>query len=331
MPLHDAHYQHWEGTHLGLWARRWVIAKNGLTASLQSKFIWRILTVCWLMGLAMAGLLFLIGQLLVADSIVVRWTAQLNPQLQALARMLTSWLQEHPDISVRTTQDVLFYFFCVYLTPLSIFALGVTLPRLITRDLASNAIVIYASKAVSRSDYLLGKFCSAFGLLTLTWLAPVCGAWLLGNLLAPDWRFFWQALAPLCHVLIFGLAGMAVLSGLALGVSALSSREKWTPAIWFIWWVLGGTLQPIAEHTQPWLRHLSFTYNLRQIALATFHLGHDLETAQANIPIIGQALGHIPAETMNTINHPALGGAVAGLALMLTAAAVILRKRVSPE
>jgi hypothetical protein len=331
MPLHDAHYQHWDGTHLGLWARRWVIAKNGLTACLRNKITWRIVTVCWVAGLAAAAFLFLIGQLLVADSTISRWAAQLNPQLQNVVGMLTSWLRDHPEISVRTTQDVLFFYFCLYLMPLSIFALGVALPLFITRDLASNAITIYASKAVSRGDYFLGKFSAAFGLLTLTWLAPVCGAWLVGNLLAPDWRFFWHALAPLCHALIFGLASMTALSGLALGVSALSSREKWTPALWFIWWALGGVLQPIAEHTQPWLRHLSFTFNLRQIALAVFGLGRDLQTAQENIPVLGDALGHIPTDTMNALSHPALGGAVAGLVLMLAAAALILRKRVVPE
>ena len=67
---------------------------------------------------------------------------------------------------------------------------------LITRDLASNAIIIYASKAVSRGDYLLGKFATAFGLLVLTWLGPVCAAWFVGNLLAPDWRFFWHCPRP---------------------------------------------------------------------------------------------------------------------------------------
>jgi hypothetical protein len=331
MPLHDAHYQHWEGAHLGLWARRWVIAKNGLTAALRNKITWRIMTVCWAAGLAAAGLLFLIGQLLVADSVVSHWATQLNPNLQNVVGMLTSWLQEHAEISVRTTQDVLFYFFCLYLTPLSIFALGVALPLFITRDLASNAITIYASKAVSRGDYFLGKFSAAFGLLAMTWMAPICGAWLVGNLLAPDWRFFWHALVPLCHALLFGLVSMTVLSGLTLGVSALSSREKWTPALWFIWWALGGVLQPIVEHSQPWLRHLSFTFDLRQIALSIFGLGRDLQTAQDNIPLIADALGHTSGETMNALNHPALGGSVAALALMLAAVIVILRKRVAPE
>jgi hypothetical protein len=256
---------------------------------------------------------------------------KLNPQLQSFVKMLTQWLENHPEISVATTQNVLFYFFSTYLMPVGIFVLGVAMPSLITRDLASNAILIYSSKAVTRGDYLLGKFCTAFGLLTITWLGPVCAAWFLGNLLAPDWRFFWHARAALGHALVFAIGSMIFLSALALGVSATSNREKGTPAVWFMWWILGGVLQPIALHTRPWLRHLSFSYDLRQIGLSTFRLGNDLQTAQDNIPIFGQMLGGIRTETRDALTHPTLGGALAALALMLAAAAWIIRTRVKPE
>jgi hypothetical protein len=331
MPLHDAHYKHWDGPHRGIWARRWVIAQNGLAACLQNKAMRSLVAVCWIAGLAMAALLFLLGQLLVPDSILSLSVAQLNSPLQAFARMLTSWLEDHPEISVSTSQNLLFYLFNLYAMPLSIFALGMAIPMLITRDLASNAILIYSSKAVTRGDYLLGKFCTALGLMTLTWLGPVCAAWFLGNLLAPDWRFFWHARAPLFHSLLFILTSMFVLSALALGVSAVSSREKSTPAVWYIWWILGGVLQPIAMNTKPWLQHLSFSYNLHQIAVATFRLGNDLKTAQDNVPILGEMLRNIRPATRDALNAPTVHGALVGLVLMLVVAALIIRKRVAPQ
>jgi len=331
MPLHDAHYQHWDGVHTGIWARRAVIAQNGLSACLRTQLLRYVVVVCWVSALIMAAFLFFLGQLLVPDSLMDQWVAQIGSQGQTFFRMLTSWLQDHPEISVGTVQNVLLYFYCVYLMPLSIFALGMALPALITRDLASNAIVIYSSKAVTRMDYLLGKFCTAFGLMTLTWLGPVCSAWFLGNLLAPNWKFFWYARIPLMHMLVFGLSSMVILSLLALGVSACSSREKATPALWFTWWVLGLALQPIALHTMPWLRHAAFGYNLRQIALATFQLGQNLKTAQDGIPIFGEMLRRIRPETRAALDDPTLAGALVGLALMLAAAALIIKKRVAPE
>lgn len=331
MPLHDTRYQHWDGVHRGLWHRRWTIARNGLVACLQIKGMRHLVGVCWILALAMTALLFLVGQLLVADSIVVLWVGHLNPDLQSFARMLTTWLEQHPEVSVRTTQDVLFYYFGVYLTTTSIFALGFAMPLFITRDLASNAIIIYASKAVSRGDYLLGKFATAFGLLAMTWLGPLCAAWFVGNLLAPDWRFFWHSRVALGHALVYGLSGACLLSLLALGVSAISAKEKSTAGLWFTWWILGGVVAPIAAHTKPWLRHVSFHFNLEQLALGVFRLGDDLKIAQDNLPIFGVLLRNVRAETMAALNHPPVWGALLGLMLMVGLAAFVVGKRVKPE
>jgi hypothetical protein len=331
MPLHDVHYQHWRGISTGIWARRWVIARHGLTACLRNKVLRLAVFASWGVGLVTVAALFAVGQLLLPDSIIIRWVGQLNPDLQTFASMLTYWLHGHPEISVRTTQNVLLYYGCTLLTPVGVFVLGIAMPFFITRDLASSAIVIYSSKAVTRGDYLLGKFCTAFGLLTLVWLGPMCAAWFLGNLVSPDWHFFWHGRAALGNVLIYGLISMAILSALALGVSAVSSKEKSTPALWFIWWVIGFVIQPIAINTKPWLRHLSFTYNLQQIRLATFRLGGDVKTAQDNIPILGDMLRNIPPRTLDALNAPAFWGAMLALLIMLALAAWVVSRRVRPE
>lgn len=331
MPLHDTHYQHWDGVHLGLWSRRWAIAHNGLTACLRNKWMRQVLVLCWVAALLMTALIFIVGQLLVADSIVVQWVGNFNPMLQSFARMLTTWLEQHPEISVYTTQNILFYFFCTYLLRAGIFIIGMAMPMLITRDLGSNAIIIYSSKAVSRGDYLLGKFSAVFGLLTLGWLGPICAAWLLGNLVTPDWHFFWHARNALGHALLFGLAGMTLLSLLALGVSAISGREKSTTALWYIWWIIGGVVAPIAQHTQPWLQHLSFNYNLNQLALAIFRPGESLTLAQENIPMLGDMLRGIRSDTMSAFNTPTTAGAIGWSLVMIVLVALILRQRVKPE
>ena len=331
MPLHDASYKHWDGVHLGIWNRRLAITKNGLTACLQNKLTRHLVVICWLAALIMSGILFLVGQLLVSDSIVVQWVGNFNPQLQIFAQLLTSWLEQHPDISVRATQNILFYYFSINLMRFSIFALGMALPLLVTRDLASNAIIIYSSKAISRGDYFLAKFATAFGLIALAWLGPVCAAWFVGNLLAPDWRFFWHARAALGHVLLYGLSSMGILSLLALGVSAISAKEKSTTAFWFVWWILGGVLTPIAMQTKPWLRHLSFSFNLEQIALAVFRIGDDLKTTQDNIPILGDMLRKISVRTIEGLSSPTIGGALFAILLMLSLAVRVIQKRVKPE
>jgi hypothetical protein len=331
MPLHDTSYQHWDGVHLGIWGRRLVIARNGITSCLQIKGMRQVATSCWISALLMAALLFLTGQLLVADSLVVRWIGGLNPNLQTFAHLLSVWLEQHPEISVRNTQNVVFYYFCTLLLRVSIFTLGMIMPILITRDLASNAIIIYSSKAVNRGDYLLGKFATAFGMIAITWLGPICAAWLVGNLLAPDWRFFWHSRAAIAHVLLFGTVAMSFLSLLALGVSSISSKEKSTPGIWITWWIIGGIIAPIATQTLPWLRHLSFNYDLEQIAIGVFRIGDDIKTAQDNIPVLGELLRGIRADTIAALNSPTMSGAIFAMIVMGGAAAWVIAKRVKPE
>jgi integral membrane sensor domain MASE1 len=114
-------------------------------------------------------------------------------------------------------------------------------------------------------------------------------------------------------------------------VSALSSKEKATPAFWFMWWIIGGVIAPIAMQTKPWLRHVSFNYNINQIALKVFHLGDDLRLAQENIPIFGSMLRNIRAETMTALNSPPFTGAIVGLLLMAALAAIVVSKRAKPE
>jgi hypothetical protein len=331
MPLHDVNYKHWDGIHLGVWSRRWAIAKNGLTACLQIRWMMNLMVVCWGLGLAAAAVLFLIGQLLVVDSVVVRWVATFNPNLQLFANLLTAWLKDHPEISVGTTQNVLFYFFGTWLMRVSIFALGPIIPLLITRDLACNAIVIYSSKAVSRGDYLLGKFATAFGFLALTWLGPVCAAWFLGNLLAPDWRFFWHARVALENILIYGLSSMTILSLLALGISATSSNEKATTAFWYMWWILGAVITPIAEHTQHWLQYLGFGFNLHEIALRTFCVGDNIKKVAGSIDVLNTMLANARPSTLAALDTPNITGTCLALLVMLSLAAWIIHQRVKPE
>jgi ABC-2 type transport system permease protein len=333
MPLHDINYKHWQGEHLDVWGRRWVIARNGLTACLQVRFMINLVVICWGLGLAAAAVLFLIGQLLVADSVVVRWVSTFNPNLQIFANLLTLWLRDHPEISVGTTQNVLFYFFGSWLMLLSIFALGPIIPLLITRDLSSNAIVIYSSKAITRGDYFFGKFATAFGFLCLTWLGPVCAAWFLGNLLAPDWSFFWHARSALMNILLYGLSSMTILSLLAMGVSSLSGKERFTTALWFIWWIVGAAINPIAINTrQPWLQHLGFGFNIHEIALYTFRVGEKIERAKASIQILSDMLNRGPrASAMSAYDTPNIASTVVALVLMLSLAAWLLNKRVKPE
>lgn len=330
MALHDTRYKHYEGEHLGIWRRRWVIASHSLRSSLQNKWMRHLLTVCWTFSLALAGVLFLIGQLLVSDSVIVRWVGHMGPQLRGLAEGLTTWLEEHPEVSVSTTQNLLLYFASNTLLTFSLVAIALILPHLVTRDISSKAIIIYTSKAIGRLDYLLGKWGAVFGLLILTWFGPLVVGWLIGNLLSPRWHFFWHSRLALEHMLLFTLVTMMFLSILALGVSATFQQEKGVVGLWIGLWLLVQAFINI-PFIASWAPHFSFTYNINQVGLAIFKLNDSITLAQESVPFIGFFLQGIQSATRKSWEHPDLRGSLIAMGIILVAVSYFLARRIKTE
>jgi hypothetical protein len=304
MALIDAGYKRVECLRTGIWQRRGVIAMNSLRACLEVPWMRRFVTLAWIMCLVQTSILFLVGQLLVPGGVIGDVVKGLGGPLRQITNGLMAWLGANPDISVHTIYNILFFFFSTILSTVSYFAVALALPHLITRDLSSNAIIVYSSKAVNRFDYVLGKFAALFGVLTLTWLGPLCVAWFLGNALSPNWHFFWHSRVALFHTLIYVGTSMVFLTIMGLGVSALSPKEKSTVSVW--------------------IKHFSFSCNLEQIAIATFDLRNEIETAAENVPGVKQTIGQF-------LREPELTGAIIGLSVMAAAAGAVVWRKAKPE
>ncbi|MBL6765688.1 MAG: hypothetical protein ISQ14_12105 [Verrucomicrobiae bacterium] len=332
MPLIDTGYHHYEGRYRGVWYRRATITSVGLRACLVNPWMKRILSAAWLGALALVTLLFFVGQLLVKDSIAFTLIENLNPGLRALFNGIMGWLVGNPEVSVHTVYNFAFYQFATGASFLGLIAIAIAIPHLITTDLASRAVLVYSSKAVNRFDYFLGKFGVVFSLLFLTWLGPILAAWALSNLLAPNWSFFIHSRHALLNSICYVGASMVVLSVLALGISATSTKEKTTGSTWIGLWLLGNAFIPLGQNTKPWLKHLSFSFDLNQLALHFFQLRRDVDAAAEQIPIIGSMLERASRRgAPGFMNDAELPGALIALAVMLLLAIVILVKRVKPE
>ena len=327
----DTGYKRWDGRHTGIWKRRLVIARNCLGGILQNKFLKIFISVAWIAGLIMTALLFLIGQLLVSDSFIVKLVGYADEDVQKVVRGFMSWLEMVPEASVGSTFNLLFYFFCKFTFMFTLIAITVSIPHLVTRDLSSNAILIYSSKAVGRIDYLIGKFAGIFGLMCLTLLGPLTMAWVLGNFLAPKWHFFWHARLALIHAATFSVIAMAVLAIIAIGISSISSNSKATVSIWLGAWLLGNALVGLSHAALPWVKFLSFRHSLDQIALAIFKLPADVDRVSENIPLVGAPLGELQENGMLDWMQADLLGASISLGVMVALAGVIVSRKVTTE
>lgn len=270
----EQRYQHWHGDHEGIWRRRWVIASGTLQGCLQVKWLKRLVAGCWIAALGQMVLLFLYSQLVDSTSALAEWLGADDPRFMSIVLGLEAALNNSPELTVSVPWNLVFGFYSLLLFWPTMLVLTVGLTRVISRDLSSNAIVVYASKAVSRWDYFFGKLGAVIALMAITWLGPVLLAWFAGNMLAPSWEFFWLTRDALVHSVLFVLVGMAFLAALTMGISAVSENGKVVTFTWLVVWLLGWAMEGPAQHSNnQWLRHLSFRYNLGRIHTEVFNPG----------------------------------------------------------
>jgi hypothetical protein len=248
MVLIESSYTHRDGETRGIGYRRWGIAQATLRACLDVKGMRWIVWTCWIAALMQGIFLFGFGQLMDPDSTVYEFITQDLDLFEGIAPFFQSWANDNPRIAIGMTYNLFFYFFTgaiVSTLTMTLLALGMVIPRLITSDLSSRAITIYSSKAVSRLDYCLGKFGGVLLLMTLTWLGPLLATWLMGNLMAPKLSFFWYTAPALLHSVSFVMTGMIFLGLLALGVSALTQSPRMATVLWLGLLLLGVVLSGI--------------------------------------------------------------------------------------
>ena len=331
----DSTYTHRDGETRGIGYRRWVIAQATLHACLEVRGMKKIVWTCWIFALMQGIFLFTFGQLLDPTSAVFEFITEFLGAFKGIATPFQLLANDNPRIAIGMTYNLFFYFFSGYILStltLTLLALGMAIPRLITSDLSSRAITIYSSKAVSRLDYCLGKFGGVLLLMTLTWLGPLVATWLMGNLLAPKLSFFWHTAPALLHSLMFVVPGMIFLGLLALGVSAVSKSPRMATVLWLGALLMGTVLSRIgveSEHTE--LQYLSFWFDLELLQNWVFDLTGDFKELDQKFPIITnlklvQILNERLGETAKNV-----AVAVGFLSLLAAGAVTVLIKKVKPE
>lgn len=335
--LQDIGYRHWNGKVEGIWARRATVARHTMKSCLRGRVIRLLIIVPWLLSLATATVYFGIGQILVPDGLLSGLINMLDPRARALIDGIMAWLSLYPDISVRAVANILILHLTGLTRTLSFIIIALTIPRLLTRDIASHAIVVYSSRAISRFDYLGSKLAGFLGVLTLSWLGPVFTAWFLGNVVAPDWTFFWHSRAALINAFLTIVPSMFVVALVALAISALSSKGRIAVGVWLAIWLLTLPLVGIANHTHGWLASFSISYDLDRLAVAIFSPYQDFASARDNLPFFNSIFGQLPADGQLLADKIQAWGESAAmepgiaLALMAGLAVLILFRRIQSQ
>lgn len=205
MPIYDLGYRHWKGETVAPGLRFWTITRTGIAMFIRRRN-------------------FLVMLLLSAIPFIVRGVM-----------LYAFFFSEKLNIKLPFLQlDGKFYF--DFLSWQLFWVLAMLLyagSGLISNDLRCNALPIYFSKPISRTDYLLGKLgVLCFFLLAVT-LIPGLILWIAHLLFAGSWQAFqensWIGAAILTYSLI-----LAVVNGiLMLAFSSFGRNGRFAGLLFF--------------------------------------------------------------------------------------------------
>ena len=236
----------------------------------------------------------------------------------------------YPDICVRGVFTLLFWAHSFLGLWLSLLALTTLVPGLITRDRASNALIVYLSRPLTSADYLIGKFGTIVGVLLLVWTGPLLLGWILSMLFATDRDFVVYSSGPLLRALSFNGIALVTLSAIALGVSALGRNARLTIVIWISLWAVFGVMAT-NPRAPTWITRMSFAHDLGEVRQEVFRLDDVLTAASAQLPVFDQRFTSNLATAGKKAEPTDFGGALAALGVFVVGSSFVFLRRLRPE
>lgn len=310
--------------------RRWVIISTGVRQITSTRFFRILLTVAWVSGLGIAAAGFLFSQAVSTGGFLETWAAKLGPRAEAIVQALAGFVTLFPDIIVRGIFTLIFWIHSYVGLGLSLIALAVMVPSLITTDRASNALTIYLSRPLTSTDYLLGKFGTIAGILALMWTGPLLFGWLVSMAFAPDRDFIIYSFSPLLRALLFNGVAFVSLSCIALGVSALGRSSRTTSIAWIMLWLVI-SIPASAPKAPNWLRRASFYQDLTTVRLEVFNLSSTLNDAAENLPMLNARFQQSLRNGSTRAEATDYKGALGALAAFCALSSVVFLRKIRAE
>jgi hypothetical protein len=320
----------WREVPRGVAYRRWSIVSTGLRQLLQMRFFKFLLSVAWSAGLMIAVAGFAFSQSLASGGWLESLAVRIGPRAEALFTVLTGLVAMFPDIVVHGVFTVIFWAHSFLGLWLSLLALTVLVPQLITRDRGSNALIVYLSRPLTSADYLIGKLGIIVGVLVLVWTGPLVVGWLLSMLFATDRDFIVYSFSPLLRALAFNGIALVSLAAIALGVSALGRKPQITTVVWTGLWLMFGMVAAPPK-APDWIKRASFTQNLSEVRQEVFRLDSALNEAAAQLPLLDQRFTGNLAAAGKKAEATDFKGALVALGIFVVASSFVFFRKLRPE
>jgi ABC-2 type transport system permease protein len=262
VPIHDQGYRRYDGSREAL-GRAWtVIASTGMRTLIGRRLFLLLLAVAWLPFVVRAGQLYAAANFPSASFLAVT------------ARTFRDFLD---------TQGFFVFFITIYVGA-----------GLVANDRRANALQIYLSKPLTRTEYIAGKLSILMVfLIFVTWL-PAILLLLVQVLFAGNLVFLRANLFLLPAITVFSLVQVLMSSFSMLALSSLSRSSRFVAVMYaglvFFSDAIADVIEAITGGTSSaWV---SLTGNLAQIGDAVFRLPHRYDVpVVVSLAIIAALIG----------------------------------------
>ena len=247
MPLQDVGYRAWNNERCGPSSTIWVIAFTGIRLAWESRWLRRMVFFAWSPALLFAASFFAFEQAVDEGRLTSLGTAAQRGQnldgIGMLGTVLADALGGNTDeVDVEPTRHLVWsrLLLAFMRAPQAILlaaVVGLVAPTLISRDLRAKAWLIYFTRPVGRTEYILGKFLILLLLVLVITMLPALALWLTGVLVSPSISVAFETWDLPIRIITasFILAVPTVL--LALAYSSLTPESRIARFAWFATWV----------------------------------------------------------------------------------------------
>jgi ABC-2 type transport system permease protein len=241
MPLHDVGYRRWHGSPRPGGAAG-VIATTGIRLAWKSRWLRRVILFAWSPALVFAGGFFAFEQAIDEGAIAAgRTTAGRLDGFGMLGSLLSESLGgslDDPEQARRTVwARLLLAFMRAPQAVLLAVVVGLVAPRLIAGDFRARAWLVYFTRPVSRTDYILGKVGVLAAIVSLVTFLPALALWAIGVLVSPSIQVAVATWDLPVRILLAAAAVTIPTVLLALAYSALTAETRIATFAWFATWV----------------------------------------------------------------------------------------------
>jgi hypothetical protein len=238
MPVHDLGYRAWSGERMTRLLRPLIVAQGGISLVWRRRWLRMMIIFSWMPILIFGFAIFMF-----------EYAATEEGPRQLISQLL-AWQLQRPDLALAVVTDhaasrhdvwatLILTFFRVPQLFAMVLLVGLIAPMLISYDLRSKAYLMYFSRPLSPTQYIIGKSAVLWFFLSTITAIPALMLYVVGVFLSPDLSVIAETWDLPLRILGATVVLVIPTTALALCYSSFTSESRYATFSWFATWAMG--------------------------------------------------------------------------------------------